>query len=290
LDRGHEVAVIDDLSSGSPSNLDGVAVRRVDATILDDAALDDALSGAQSVVHLAARASVPRSIADPVACHAVNTTGTLAVLEGARRHRIDHVVVASSAAVYGVEPELPKHEGLPALPVSPYGATKLATEAYALAWEESYGIRALALRFFNVFGPLQPASHAYAAVVPAFVDAALAGEALQVYGDGLQSRDFVFVGSVASVLADAVERGVAHEGPVNLAFGSRVTLLELIAELEAVLGRSLERVHHDPRPGDVRHSQADQTRFRSLFPDAEPVALRDGLAATVRWFETGEVS
>jgi UDP-glucose 4-epimerase len=290
LDRGHEIAVIDDLSSGSVANLDGVGARRVEATILDDAALDDVLSGAQSVVHLAARPSVPRSIADPVASHTANATGTVAVLEAMRRHRIGHVVVASSSAVYGANPELPKHEGLTTLPVSPYAASKLATEAYALAWAASYGIGALAFRFFNVFGPLQAAGHAYAAVVPAFIEAALAGQPLPIYGDGQQSRDFTFVGSVASVLADAVEGAVAHDGPVNLAFGSRITLLELIGELEAVLGRSLEREHLDPRPGDVRHSQADQTRFRSLFPDAEPVALRDGLEATVRWFETGALS
>ena len=162
-------------------------------------------AGAQSVVHLAARPSVPRSIADPVASHAANATGTVAVLEGVRRHGIGHIVVASSSSVYGANPELPKHEGLTTLPVSPYAASKLATEAYALAWAASYGIGALAFRFFNVFGPLQAAGHAYAAVVPAFVEAALAGQPLPVHGDGEQSRDFTFVGSVASVLADAVE-------------------------------------------------------------------------------------
>ena len=289
LERGHDVVVLDDLSSGATDNLREVDVRFVEGTILDDDALDDVLPGAQSVVHLAARPSVPRSIADPVASHAANATGTVAVLEGVRRHGLSHVVVASSSSVYGANPELPKHEGLTTLPVSPYAASKLATEAYALAWAASYGIGALAFRFFNVFGPLQAAGHAYAAVVPAFVEAALAGNPLPIHGDGHQSRDFTFVGSVASVLADAVEGGVAHDGPVNLAFGSRVTLLELVAELEHVLGRPLEREHLEPRAGDVRHSQADQQRFRSLFPDAEPVALRDGLAATVRWFQTGEL-
>lgn len=287
--RGHAVVALDDLSTGFAANLDALAVRFVEGSILDDDALDDAFAGAESIVHLGARPSVPRSIADPVASHAANATGTAMVLEAMRRHDIGHVVVASSSSVYGANPTLPKHEDLTLAPVSPYAASKLATEAYALAWSASYGIGALAFRFFNVFGPLQPAGHAYAAVVPAFVDAALADRPLPIHGDGEQSRDFTYVGSVATILAEAAERGVRHERPVNLAFGSRITLLELIAELEAVVGRPLAREHLENRPGDVRHSQADQARFRSLFPDAEPVPLRDGLAATVRWFETGDI-
>jgi UDP-glucose 4-epimerase len=168
--------------------------------------------------------------------------------------------------------------------VSPYAASKLATETYTLAWGSSYGMRTLAFRFFNVFGPLQPAGHAYAAVVPAFVDAALKGEPLPVNGDGSQSRDFTFVDSVAGVLTRAVADGVHCDRPVNLAFGSRTTLLELIGEIEKVLGRPLERSHREPRAGDVPHSQADQNRFRSLFPDVEPTALPEALARTVAWF------
>jgi UDP-glucose 4-epimerase len=290
LARGHDVVIVDDLSSGDAANLDGLDVHFAEASILDGASLDAAFAEARSVVHLAARPSVPRSIAEPVASHDANATGTVSVLEAARRGGIGHVVVASSSSVYGANPELPKHEGLATMPVSPYAASKLATEAYALAWAASYGMDALAFRFFNVFGPLQAAGHAYAAVIPAFVEAALGGRPLPIHGDGEQSRDFTYVGSVAGVLAEAVERRIAHPGPVNLAFGSRVTLLELIGELEAVLGRPLEREHLELRPGDVRHSQADQTRLRALFPHAEPVALHDGLAATVHWFLTGEVT
>ena len=286
VDRGHEVVAVDDLSTGSKSNLDGVDVRFVGGSILDDSVLDRALPGAGSVLHLAARPSVPKSIVDPVASHAANASGTVAVLEAMRRHDVGHVVVAGSSSVYGANPTIPKHEDLVAQPISPYAASKLATEAYALAWGASYGLGVLAFRFFNVFGPLQPAGHDYAAVVPAFVEAALAGRPLPIHGDGHQSRDFTYVGSVASTLADAAERAVGHEGPVNLAFGSRVTLLELIDELEAVVGHPLQRQHLAERAGDVRHSQADQTRFRSLFPDAAPVALADGLRATVDWFRS----
>ena len=235
-------------------------------------------------MHLAARPSVPRSLADPVASHAANATGTVKVLEAARSAEVPHVVVASSSSVYGANPTLPKREDLGTMPVSPYAASKLATEAYALAWQRSFGLGVLAFRFFNVFGPLQPAGHAYAAVVPAFVDAALAGCPLPVHGDGTQTRDFTYVGTVARVLAAAATAAVAHDGPVNLAFGSRISLLELIERLEGVVGHPLDRDHQPTRAGDVRDSQADDTLLRSLFPDVAPVELDEGLNATVGWF------
>jgi UDP-glucose 4-epimerase len=286
--QGHDVIALDDLSTGRRENLAGVDATLVEGSILDPAALDTALAGphgtATAVVHLAARPSVPRSIADPMASHLANATGTVEVLEAARRHDNPQVLVASSSSVYGANPTLPKLENLATLPLSPYAASKLATEAYALAYQHSFGLPVLAFRFFNVFGPLQPAGHAYAAVVPAFVDAALAGRALTVHGDGMQSRDFTFVDTVTEVIADAVARGVTSDGPVNLAFGSRVTLLELIAELEQVLGHAVEVEHVETRAGDVKHSQADSTRLHELFPDVTPTALPDALRATVDWF------
>jgi UDP-glucose 4-epimerase len=206
------------------------------------------------------------------------------VLEAARRAGNAHVVVASSSSVYGANPTLPKHEGLATRPMSPYAASKLATESYALAWQAAYGLPTLAFRFFNVFGPLQAAGHAYAAVIPAFVSAALAGEPLQVHGDGTQSRDFTYVDTVCSVITDAVKRRVADPEPVNLAFGSRTNLLEVITLLEELLGHDVEIDHTVPRPGDVPHSQAANDRLMGLFPDVEPVDLRTGLANTIDWF------
>jgi UDP-glucose 4-epimerase len=292
VEAGHEVVAFDDLSTGRRENLSGVAAELVEGTILSAEELDAVVPAADAVVHLAARPSVPRSIQDPVASHLVNATGTVEVLEAVRRagelrDRPAQVIVASSSSVYGANPTLPKHEDLATRPVSPYAASKLATEAYALAWGRSFGLDVLAVRFFNVFGPLQPAGHAYAAVVPAFVDAALAGRPLPVHGDGTQSRDFTFVGSVCAVLIDALERRVTSADPVNLAFGSRVTLLDVVVELEDILGTSLERDHQPVRAGDVPHSQADTARLRALFPDVEPVPLRDGLEATVDWFRAG---
>jgi UDP-glucose 4-epimerase len=283
---GIETLVLDDLSTGRRSNLAGVDVGFVEGSILDRELLDAVVSGASSIVHLAAVPSVPRSIADPMTSHAVNASGTLEVLEAARRAGGVHVVLASSSSVYGRNPELPKHEGLRCEPMSPYAVSKLAAESYAVAYAACFGLDVLPFRFFNVFGPLQPAGHAYAAVIPTFVDAALAGRALPVHGDGKQSRDFTFVDSVTDVLCDAVLRRVSSVDPVNLAFGSRTTLLQTVRLLGDVLGRPLEVDHLPLRPGDVPHSQADDRRLRALFPELPPVPFLTGLERTVAWFQT----
>lgn len=288
LAADHDVVGIDDLSTGHLGNLEHVAgrVRRVEGSILDADALRDATLGVDAIVHLAARPSVPRSVIDPVASHDANATGTLRVLEAARARGDVHVVVASSSSVYGANPELPKHERLATRPMSPYAASKLATEQYALAWQASYGLPTLAFRFFNVFGPRQLPGHAYAAVIPAFTDAAIRGDAVVVHGDGTQSRDFTYVGTVVDVIADAVARRVSDPEPVNLAYGTRTTLLDLIDRLELLVGRPVERRHTETRPGDVPHSQADNTKLRSLFADVQPVDLDDGLRDTIDWMRS----
>lgn len=284
------VVAFDDLSTGRRQNLDDAGpVSLVEGSILDTDALGEVTADADTIVHLAARPSVPRSLQDPMATHRVNATGTMEVLEAARR-RGAHVVVASSSSVYGANPQLPKREDMATLPVSPYAASKLATESYTLAYGRSFDLPVLAFRFFNVFGPLQPAGHAYAAVVPAFVDASLRGRPLPVHGDGCQTRDFTYVGSVTAVIVDAVERRVTHPTAVNLAFGSRVSLLELVTALETELRTSLQRDHQPPRAGDVRDSQADQQLLRELFPDVTPVPFADGLRATVQWFRSHAVT
>lgn len=283
------VVAFDDLSAGSRENLRGANTELVVGTILDSDALGAVCAGADAIVHLAAIGSVPRSVAEPLPTHAANATGTVNVLEAARAARPGgaQVVVAGSSSVYGANPTLPKHEGLAPRPLSPYAASKLATEAYALAWGASYGLPVLSFRFFNVFGPLQPADHVYAAVVPRFAAAALAGTPLTVYGDGTQSRDFTYVGTVAGVITDAVVRGVTHPEPVNLAFGTRNTLLQLIAMLEEQLGHTVGVRFEAPRTGDVAHSQADHASLDSLFPGVTPVTLADGLRATIEWMKGG---
>jgi UDP-glucose 4-epimerase len=285
LSRGHDVCVLDDFSTGFPQNVAGLDVDLVEGSILDPVALQKAVTGADSVIHLAALGSGPRSIADPRRTHEVNARGTLEVLESARAADVGHVVSASSSSVYGLNPALPKSEREWTRPLSPYAVSKLATEQYTLAYQQSYGLDTLAFRFFNVFGPWQRAGHAYAAVVPIFLDALLRGVPLPVNGDGTNSRDFTFVGTVVSVLLDASERRVTHPEPVNLAFGTNTSILSLVDEMAAVSGTSPQVEFREPRPGDVAHSQADNTSLMSLFPDVLPVSLREGLEQTVAWFQ-----
>ena len=290
-DSETEVVVVDDLSTGFRSNLDGLErVELVVGSILDREVMAAAADGARAIVHLAARPSVPRSLADPEASHEVNATGTVRVLEAARRAGNVQTIVASSSSVYGANPHLPKHEDLQTMPVSPYAVSKLATEAYALSYSRCFDLPVLPFRFFNVFGPLQAAGHAYAAVIPAFLDAALAGRPLTVHGDGRQTRDFTYVGTVARVLAEAVRRGIHTDTPVNLAFGSRRTLLDVIDIMTGLLGAPIAAEHTAPRPGDVRDSQADSSRLGRLFPEVEAVPFEQGLAETIAWFRTGDVT
>ncbi|WP_326641785.1 NAD-dependent epimerase/dehydratase family protein [Streptosporangium sp. NBC_01755] len=284
---GH-ITVLDDLSSGDLANLEGVEADVVTGSILDRDLLTDLVAGVTHVIHLAARPSVPRSLADPLASHAVNATGTLHVLEACRASR-PHVILASSSSVYGDSPEPYKHEDLPTRPLSPYGASKLATEAYAMAYAHSYGLPVLPFRFFNVYGPLQTAGHAYAAVIPAFVSAALRGEPVPLHGDGRQARDFTYVGSVTQVLADAAVHRMTSTKPVNLAFGTLVSLRHLMDVLSEVLGRPVESIRLPPRAGDIRQSQASPHLLRELFPGVCPVPLEDGLRTTVAWFEKSQV-
>ena len=281
-----QVVALDNLTTGFRSNLDGTGIDLLEGTILDPTALDAACEGADAIVHLAALPSVPRSVIDPLASHHANATGTLEVLQAARRAGGLQVVVASSSSVYGANRELPKRESMRTAPISPYAVSKQATEGYTLAFGHTYGLPTLAFRFFNVYGPLQAAGHAYAAVVPAFIDAALRGAPLTVHGDGEQTRDFTYIGTVARVLADAVTNKVSDLDPVNLAFGSRTSLNSLIDELAEVLGERPSVEHVEPRAGDVRDSQADNARLRTLFPDVSPVPLQEGLRATVEWFRT----
>lgn len=284
-DPSSNVRVIDDLSTGRRENLNGVDVEFVEASILDYAALSAATRDVDSIVHLGAIPSVPRSIANPRATHEANSTGTLNVLEAARETNVGHVVVASSSSVYGSNPKLPKSEFDWTRPMSPYAVSKLATEGYAIAYQYAYGLKTLAFRFFNVFGPLQAADHAYAAVIPKFLDATLEGRPASVHGDGLQSRDFTYVDTVCAVIASAVRNQTYTTDPVNLAYGTNTTLLELLEEMEGQLETPIAREHTDPRIGDVRASQADNSRIRELFPHVEPVELTEGLAATIEWFK-----
>lgn len=285
LKAGHSVVVVDDFSTGSRANIQDLELEVRQETILDDKALGSALKGAEAVVHLAALGSVPRSINDPVRTHHVNATGSLNVLRASYDAGVNHVSVASSSSVYGLNPALPKGEREWTRPMSPYAVSKLATEQYALAFQQSYGLKTLAFRFFNVFGLWQRAGHPYAAVVPVFMDHLLRGDRLPINGDGSNSRDFTYVETVCKVLLESSERQLEYPEPVNLAFGTNTTLLELVKRMGEVTGKAPEIEYREPRPGDVKHSQADNTTLRSLFPSISPVSLEEGLMRTYEWFE-----
>ncbi len=282
LDLGHETFVFDDFSTGLVSNLAEMDVQVNRGSLDDSEAVAASVRGMDAVVHLGARGSVPRSITHPVATHQVNATGTLNVLEAARAEDA-YVVMSSSSSVYGANPLLPKVERTWTQPLSPYAASKLAGEGYMLGYQASYGMPTLVLRFFNVFGPWQRPDHDYAAVVPKWLWKIITGQPIEVHGDGTQTRDFTYVDSVVDVLVDALERRVSLDSPVNLAFGKRVSLLDVLGRMEALLGVSPEVKFAEPRVGDVRNSENDPTFLRTVFPTVAPMELDPALERTAKW-------
>jgi len=280
------VTILDDFSTGYRHNVpESPQVEVIEGSILENDCLWKAIDGADGIVHLAAVPSVPRSVANPKASHDANATGTLAVLDAARQLGNTHTIVASSSSVYGANPVLPKAEALRPEPMSPYASSKLAAESYARAFAASYDLPVLVFRFFNIYGPYQAADHDYAAVIPAFVSAAMRREPIPLEGDGEQSRDFTYVGTVCSVIGDALIRKVISPEPINLAFGGRLTVNGLVSKIESILGMELETASHPARRSDVRHSQADASRLLEHFPDIKPVSIDKGLANTVAWFQ-----
>jgi UDP-glucose 4-epimerase len=283
---GERVRVLDNLETGRWEHLDGVPaqslIERIEGDIRDPEAVARAAAGVEIVFHQAALGSVPRSVDTPVESDAVNAGGTVTVLDVARRQGVRRVVFAASSAAYGETPELPKREDMRPMPMSPYAVTKLACEHYLKVFAQIYGIETVNLRYFNVFGPNQTPDGAYAAAIPRFVDAALAGRPIQIYGDGEQTRDFCYIDNTvrANLLAAASPRKLAGE-VVNIAGGRRIGLNELCRELGRVMGRALEVEHTAPRPGDIRHSLADIGRARELLGYEPLVRWEDGLAPTV---------
>lgn len=284
LVEGHVPVVFDDFSTGLESNLAGLDVEVHRGSLVDPEFVARAVDGVESVVHLGARGSVPRSIEFPVPTHEVNATGTLNVLQAARASGV-HVIMSSSSSVYGANPLLPKVERTWTQPLSPYAASKLAGEGYMLGYQASYGMPTLVFRFFNIFGPWQRPDHDYAAVVPKWLWKAMTGQVIEVHGDGTQTRDFTYVDSVIDVLVDAVERQVSLDTPVNLAFGRRHSLLDVLERIERLLGVTPRVEFVPPRVGDVKNSENDPALLRSVFPSVEPVDLDPALERTAAWLE-----
>jgi nucleoside-diphosphate-sugar epimerase len=288
LARGDRVRVIDNFFSGKRENLADVAkdVDVVEADIRDEAALARALGGIELVFHQAAIPSVPRSLADPIASHDANATGTLKVLAAAKKASVRRVVYAASSSAYGDTPTLPKVETMRPMPLSPYAVSKLAGEHYCQVYASAFGLETVSLRYFNVFGPRQDPKSEYAAVIPRFVTAALGGQGVTVYGDGTQSRDFCFIdNTVEANLGAATAPAADVSGRVmNVACGAATTLNDVVRLLGEILGKPIEISYAKGRVGDVKHSLADIGEARARIGYRAAVSFPDGLRRTFDWY------
>ena len=288
LRDGHTLRIVDNYLTGSPANIahlrahERLSMHEID--IADADALTAVCNGADYLIHQAALPSVPRSVARPLESWRHCATGTLNVLEAARRSSVRRVVYASSSSVYGDAPGDSKHEGLPPHPLSPYAAAKLAGEALCQAYSACYELETVSLRYFNVFGPRQDPGSAYAAVIPRLLTLMLDDQRPPVTGDGLQSRDFTYVDNVVEGNLLALAAPQADGQVFNLGADGSASILELVATLNELLGTELPPLHIAERPGDVRHSRADISRARAILGYAPTVDFRTGLERTVAWF------
>ena len=283
ISEGHDVVVFDDLSTGLISNVVQSNCTFINASITEHQTLYSALRECQTIFHLAARGSVPRSIKNPVATHAVNATGTLNVLEVARETGA-HVIFSSSSSVYGRNMQLPKDESMWLGPMTPYAASKLAAEGYVQAYASAYEVPTTILRFFNVFGPRQRPDHEYAAVLPKWIWLAMQEKAIDVYGDGSASRDFTYIETVLDIAMTAMNEKVLTEGALNLAYGNRIFLSDTIEMLRKHFP-NLQVNYLGERLGDVKESQNAPALLNRLFPKVQPKEFETALTETILWLQ-----
>lgn len=290
--QGHQVRVLDNLSSGRRENLAGAAVELVVGDIRDWVVVETAVSGCDLVFHQAALVSVPQSIAEPRQNHQVNVDGTFHVFEAARQAGVRRVIYASSAAVYGNLPGLPKRESDPLAPISPYAAAKLMNETMAQAYTAVYGMELIGLRYMNVFGPRQDPSSPYSGVLSIFCRAAISGRGVTIFGDGAQTRDFVYVADVVQANLRAAQADWSQLGKqqvFNVGRGQQTSLNQIVVILEEIVGQPMPVQHGPERPGDIKHSIADIQAAQKSFAFDPQVSVADGLRETVAWFRQGLV-
>ena len=287
LRRGQSVTVLDDLSAGKEENLAGVRskIDFVRGSITDPDTCAKAVRGADYVIHLAARTSVPRSVKDPVETNRINIDGTLNVLVAARDAKVKRLVYAASSSAYGETPTLPKVETMQATPLSPYGVTKYVGELYAQVFGRVYGLENVCLRYFNVFGPRQDPTSQYSGVLSRFSLALLEGAQPQVYGDGEQSRDFTYIENVVDLNLRACEAAGASGRVFNGGTGARITLNQVLKTLGKIAGKDVTAKYEPARTGDILHSQADITEARKVLGYEPKVNFEQGLRRTWEWYE-----
>jgi UDP-glucose 4-epimerase len=284
IDSGHRVRVLDDLSTGKAVNLRRVQdrVELIDGSITDVPTVQTAVRGADWVVHLAALPSVQRSVEAPEASHEVCATGTLHVLNAARQAGVRRVVYAASSSAYGDTPGSVRTETDPIAPLSPYAAAKMAGEHYCKCFTTVYGLETVRLRFFNIFGPRQDARSPYSGVIALFIAAMSAGKSPTVHGDGLQSRDFTYVDNAVQAVMKAAEAPEAVGNVYNIGNGLSTSVLDLVRELNLLLGKQIQPVFGPPRAGDVRNSQADISRARRDLGYEPTISFAEGLRRTLQ--------
>ena len=292
LKEGNRVRIIDNFSTGKRANIAQLAeafpntLEVHEVSITDGKAIAPIFKGVDYVFHQAALASVPRSVADPVATNEANVTGTLNVLIAARDAEVKRVAYAASSSAYGEVSAEYQVETMQPHPLSPYGVSKLAGEYYCQAFTQVYGLETVALRYFNVFGPRQDETSQYSAVIPKFISAMLAGKQPTIYGDGEQSRDFTYIDNVVHGNLLALKAPDVGGEMMNLATGGSVSLLQLIEKINRLLDTSIEPIHEPPRPGDIKYSRANVTKITDLLDFAPVVDFDAGLAHTIDWFKT----
>jgi UDP-glucose 4-epimerase len=286
--RGDRVRVLDNLSTGFLSNLDPIRgeIEFIKGDLVDAPLVARAVQGVDCVFHEAALASVPRSMEHPLDTHASCVTGTVTLLDVARRAGVRRVVYASSSSVYGDQPASSKRESDLPSPISPYGAAKLAAEYYCRAFAASFPLETVSIRYFNVFGPRQDPGSPYSAVIPLFITAILSGGQPVIYGDGLQSRDFTFVGNVVEGNLLAADAPGVSGRAFNVAMGGSIDLLCLLASLNRLLGTDVQPIHADPRPGDIRESMADITMARRDLGYEPRIGFEEGLERSIEYYRT----
>ncbi len=288
LRRGHQVVVLDDLSSGKEVNLASIRTQ-IDfrrGSITDLAAVENACQGVDYVIHLAAQISVPRSIKDPIDTNLVNIDGTLNVLVAARDANVKRFVLAASSAAYGESPVQPKVETMAPAPISPYGITKYVGELYGQLFGRVYGLENASVRYFNVFGPRQDPSSQYSGVLSRFMLAVLRGENPVIYGDGEQSRDFIYIANVVDITLRACAVKEASGLVFNGGTGARITLNQVLELLSKITGQAIRPKYDSPRAGDIRDSQADISLSRRVLGFEPQVAFEEGLRRTWEWYRS----
>jgi nucleoside-diphosphate-sugar epimerase len=291
LARGHRVRVADSLVTGKRSNLAHLPdIEFLEGDLADPAFAARAAAGCDYVLHQAAIPSVPRSVKDPITSNRANVDATLNVLVAARDSGVRRLVFAGSSSAYGNTPTLPKHEAMPANPLSPYALQKVVGEQYLQMFTRLYGLETVSIRYFNVFGPRQDPSSPYSGVISVFATALLENRPPTIYGDGEQTRDFTYVANVVDGVLRACEAPGASGEVINVATGGRISLNRLFEVMRGIIGSPVESVHAEPRAGDVRDSQADIAKARALLGYEPTVSFEDGLTRTIDWYRTSPVA